>query len=331
MKRQIIAAFLITALLSGCAAQTKETESELPEPEPDALAALAPEPDQSISDIEPEPEPEPAPMREPEPEPTVKPEPEPTTEPEPEPEEEPKPEPTVDPIPEPAAATEPDTAADPEPKPVVDPEPVADPEPDPDPEPTPDPEPQAPHISLEADGLYYIQEDGSRLTEGTVGYLRFGPDGRYTCGDTELDEQVRELLAGKTSGQEVEPGIRLREIYDYISGPDFGYLGLAHYPAGSSDWINEAAAFIIKNGKSNCYGFAALFCLCARELGYQAYVVAGYEYSVTNEHAWVMIDWPDGQTYLFDPQLDNKFPNCDTFLETTEDGVYYDGHAYYFP
>ena len=337
MKRQIIAAFLITALLSGCAAQTKETEPELPEPEPDALAALAPEPDQSISDIEPDPKPEPepetAPMREPEPEPTVKPEPEPTTEPEPEPEEEPKPEPTVDPIPEPVAATEPDTAADPEPEPiaepVVDPEPAADPEPDSDPD--PEPEPQVPHISLEADGLYYIQEDGSRLTEGTVGYLHFGPDGRYTCGDAELDEQVRELLAGKTSGQELEPGIRLREIYDYISGPDFGYLGLAHYPAGSSDWINEAAAFIIKNGKSNCYGFAALFCLCARELGYQAYVVAGYEYSVTNEHAWVMIDWPDGQTYLFDPQLDNKFPNCDTFLETTEDGVYYDGHAYYFP
>lgn len=223
------------------------------------------------------------------------------------------------------------SAAELDPKQEPEPEPESKPEPEFEPEPAAEPEPLEPQLSLEADGLYYIQEDGSRLAGGTVGRLYFGPDGRYTCGDPELDQQVRELLAEETSGQEVGQETRLREIYDYIRGPAFGYLGVAHYPAGSDDWVNEAAAFILKNGKSNCYGFAALFCLCARELGYQAYVVAGHEYSVTNEHAWVMIDWQDGQTYLFDPQLDNKFPDCDTFRETTEDGVYFDGHAYYFP
>lgn len=214
-----------------------------------------------------------------------------------------------------------------------DPEPAQapEPEPQPEPEPAPEPEPVEPHLSMEEEGLYYIQKDGSRLTDDSVGHLYFGPDGAYTCGNPELDGQIMELLAEKTSSPEAGAETRLREIFDYISGPDFGYLGLDHYPAGSDDWVNEAAAFFLKNGKSNCYGFSALFCLCARQLGFQAYVVAGHEYSVTNEHAWVMIDWEDGQSYLFDPQLDNKKPEYDTFMETTEDGVYYDGHAYYFP
>lgn len=225
------------------------------------------------------------------------------------------------------------SAAEAEPEAVPEPEPEVTPEPEPVPEPEPEPEPERvkPGLSLGEDGLYYIQEDGSRLTGGSVGRLAFGSDGRYTCGDQELDEQVWNLLASMTSGPETAPETRLREIYDYISGPSFGYLGLSHYPAGSEDWVNEAASFILKNGKSNCYGFAALFCLCARQLGYQAYVVAGHEYSTTNEHAWVMIDWEDGQSYLFDPQLDNKFPECDTFKESSGDGVVYDGHNYYFP
>ena len=267
MKRQLIVMLLVAALLSGCAAQTKEKQLYLPEASQDRIFTTIPEPGKFVSAAELDPEPEPTP----------------------------------------------------------------EPEPEPDPEPEPEPVRVEPHLSMETDGLYYIQEDGNHLTDGSVGRLYFGTDGRYTCGDSELDRQIWELLGEKTSGPEAARETRLREIYDYISGPSFGYLGLAHYPAGSDDWTNEAAAFILKNGKSNCYGFAALFCLCAKQLGYQAYVVAGHEYSVTNEHAWVMIDWEDGQSYLFDPQLDNKFPGYDTFLETTEDGVYYDGHAYYFP
>lgn len=271
MKRQLLAAFLLAGILSGCASQATEKACKPSETEPDKLVTLVPEPEKFVS------------------------------------------------------------AADSEPKPAPLPEPESEPEPEPVPVSEPEPELVEPQLSMETDGLYYIQEDGTHLTDGNVGRLFFGPDGRYTCGDVELDEQVWNLLDEMTSGPEAAQETRLREIYDYISGPSFGYLGVAHYPAGSDDWVNEAAAFILKNGKSNCYGFAALFCLCARQLGYQAYVVAGHEYSVTNEHAWVMIDWEDGQSYLFDPQLDNKFPQYDTFRETTEDGVYYDGHAYYFP
>lgn len=305
MKRQIMAALLAAAILSGCAARAETETVRKPETDRQTEPVLEPaekaeeltSPAESWADSAVEPEPE--------------------IEPEPEPETEPK----IEPEPETGPEMEPERELEIEPEP----------EPEPEKKPAPEPEPVIPGLSIEEDGLYYIQADGSRLSDGTVGRLSFGPDGRYTCGDAELDRQVSELLAAQTSGPASGRETNLREIYDYISGPSFSYLGLAHYPAGSEDWVNEAAAFFLKNGKSNCYGFAALFCLCARQLGYQAYVVAGHEYSVTNEHAWVMIDWEDGQTCLFDPQLDNKFPECDTFQETTEDGVYYDGHAYYFP
>ena len=93
----------------------------------------------------------------------------------------------------------------------------------------------------------------------------------------------------------------------------------------------------LQNGKSNCYGFTALFACCARRLGYQAQVVAGHEYTADNDHAWVMIDWEDGETYLFDVQLEyaylyiyNRGP-IDMFKVASSGGGIYNGKAYFFP
>ena len=76
---------------------------------------------------------------------------------------------------------------------------------------------------------------------------------------------------------------------------------------------------------------------CARQLGYQAYVVAGWESNPENDHAWTMIDWPDGETYLFDAQLEYAYwymfsgkPQIDMF-KASGDGSTYNGFAFYFP
>lgn len=187
----------------------------------------------------------------------------------------------------------------------------------------------------EPDGLCCVQPDGTYLKDGSVGYLYFGEDGRYTTGDAELDAQVEQLLAQVTDPMS-DRETRLRQIYDYIRD-HYDYLGVQHYEAGSTEWMNEAASFLLKNGKSNCYGFAALFGLCARRLGYQAYVVAGYEYEPDNAHAWTMIDWPDGETYLFDPQLEYAYlyiyedlEPIDMFKQSGTDGLYNE-KQYYFP
>ena len=88
---------------------------------------------------------------------------------------------------------------------------------------------------------------------------------------------------------------------------NFRYLSMPHYEAGSTDWAETAATAMLEQGKGNCYCFTALFTYCARQLGYQAYNVAGHEYSPDNDHAWTMIDWPDGETYLFDVQLEYAY------------------------
>jgi len=311
----LLAVLLACALFCACAPKTQEPlpekEAVLPEAEDDrlwtAVPALEPEPEaEPVSELEPEPGSEPASAPEPEP------------------------------ASEPASAPEPEPEPSPQSVPVSAPEPAPASEPEPEPAPASAPEPAGSHTEEREDGLYYVQEDGSDLKDGAVGYLYFGADGRYTSGDTGLDEQIDTLLAAAVSDPEADAETRLREAYVYIRD-NFGYLGVAHYAAGTTDWLNEAALFMLQNGKSNCYGFAAVFCCCARRLGYQAYVVAGHEYSTSNEHAWTMIDWPDGETYLFDVQLECAYlyiytgkPKTDMFKTTGQNGSY-GGHAYYFP
>lgn len=200
----------------------------------------------------------------------------------------------------------------------------------------PEPEPLEPGFHEEADGLYYVQEDGTLLTDGSLGYLDFDSEGRYTTGNADLDAGIRDLLSAACPDPEADRETRLREAYVYIR-ENFRYLSMPHYEAGSTDWAETAATAMLDQGKGNCYCFTALFTYCARQLGYQAYNVAGHEYSPDNDHAWTMIDWPDGQTYLFDVQLEYAYlyqykdkPVIDMFKATGSDGIY-NGFVYYFP
>lgn len=48
-------------------------------------------------------------------------------------------------------------------------------------------------------GMYYVMADGSYLTNGAVGHLTFGADGRYTSGNAVLDSYVDQALAECTN------------------------------------------------------------------------------------------------------------------------------------
>lgn len=48
-------------------------------------------------------------------------------------------------------------------------------------------------------GMYYVMADGSYLTNGAVGHLTFGADGRYTSGSAVLDSYVDQALAECTN------------------------------------------------------------------------------------------------------------------------------------
>ena len=186
---------------------------------------------------------------------------------------------------------------------------------------------------LTDDCLYYANADGTLATDCTFGYLYFGPDGRYTSGSEDLDEQVENLLtlAGVSGTDPIED---FRLCYQYFRD-HYRYLSMTHYPAGSDDWAQSCAEIFFQNGKGNCYCWAAAQMYCARRLGIQAYVVAGWESNRSNDHAWVMAEI-NGAEYLFDAELEYALINIygrqpvDQFMASS-DGYAYNGYYYYFP
>lgn len=80
----------------------------------------------------------------------------------------------------------------------------------------------------------------------------------------------------------------------YVSYHVSGNLGLAHF-----------ASYGFNNGYGNCYVMAAVFCVMARELGYEAYEISGYVPSLNGgmtPHSWVEVK-VNGRWYVCDPDF----------------------------
>lgn len=154
--------------------------------------------------------------------------------------------------------------------------------------------------------LYCVPADGAEfLTNGVWKGMEFGPDGRYTSGNAQLDGYVKQVLAQCTNDS-MSQEQRLRAAYLYVR--DHGrYLARSHRARGSSDWAMEEALFFFENNRGNCYSFAGAFLYLARQLGYEAYPVSGGVGYDNKDHAWVIIPWGDGQTYLFDVELEYAY------------------------
>ena len=117
-------------------------------------------------------------------------------------------------------------------------------------------------------GMYYVMADGSFLTNGAVGHLTFGADGRYTSGNAVLDGYVDQALAECTNSG-MTKAQKLRAAYLYVR--DHGaYLARPHQARGTTDWAEESALFMFEHKKGNCYCFAGQFLYMARRLGYKA-------------------------------------------------------------
>lgn len=150
-------------------------------------------------------------------------------------------------------------------------------------------------------GLYYVQKDGSFLTNGSVGHLTFGADGRYTSGNAVLDSYVDQVLAECTNSS-MTKSQKLRAAYLYVR--DHGaYLARPHQARGTTAWAEESALFMFEHKKGNCYCFAGQFLYMARRIGYDAYVVSGGVGRKDSDHAWVMIP-ENGQQYIYDVELE---------------------------
>lgn len=149
--------------------------------------------------------------------------------------------------------------------------------------------------------LYYINEDGSYLRNGAHGALNFGENGRYTCGDEELDAIVAPILADiQAAAPDADPLTWLRSAYEY-SRDSFDYLRRNAYEVGDTGWEIEDAKKMFTSGRGNCYSYAAAFWALARGLGYEARAISGTCLKDYQPHGWVFIEI-DGEDYLFDPE-----------------------------
>ena len=148
-----------------------------------------------------------------------------------------------------------------------------------------------------------------------VGSLYFGPDGRYTTADEEADAFVRDILAGIIT-EDMTAADKLLAAYDYVVD-SYSYLRRSDaYDPGATGWEVEEALTILRTGRGNCYCYAGVMCLLARQLGYDAKAISGTTNWTPRPHAWVEIEF-DGVPYIFD-----------TEMEMASKGKYGDHHFY---
>lgn len=182
---------------------------------------------------------------------------------------------------------------------------------------------------MNVDGwLYYVDENGELLRDAQLGELTFGPDGRYTCGDPELDATVAEILAEIIANN---PGAEridlLRRAFEY-SRDSFSYLRRSAYYFGQTGWEIEDAKKMFETKRGNCYSYAATFWALGRGLGYETIAISGTMTGTDQPHSWVEIYF-DGVPYVFDPEMEMVYRferdifDKDMFMVDYEAGKYW--------
>ena len=158
---------------------------------------------------------------------------------------------------------------------------------------------------------YDIGEDGFPVTDTTVGTLYYGPDGRYTSGNEELDAYAKNVLSViLTAGMTREEQLHAAFLYTRDS---FTYLRRNYYALGDNSYTEQEALTMFSTGRGNCYCFAGVFYYLSRQLGYDSVAVSGVVGHDRSPHGWVEIVM-DGVTYIYDTELEMAY---------REKGVYY--------
>ena len=159
--------------------------------------------------------------------------------------------------------------------------------------------------------LYATGPDGLPVTDAYAGALYFGPDGRYTCGDSEVDGFIRDIIL-----EIYDPSLTREELlhaaYNHTRD-GYTYLRRNYYQIGDTGWELENARVMLQTKRGNCYCYAAVFYYLSRNLGYDATAISGVVGSSRSPHGWVEIDF-DGVTNIFDTELEMSY---------REKGIYY--------
>ena len=160
--------------------------------------------------------------------------------------------------------------------------------------------------------LYYVQPDGQLLRNGQLDKLHFGPDGRYTSGDAELDVMVADILKRiMEENPDLEGLDLLRKVYDHCH-QDYKYIRKDAYGLGATGWEIEDAKEMFQNGRGNCYNFAAIFWALASGMGYDVQALAGTCTGTDQPHGWVGLTY-EGERYFVDPEWQYAYTEREVF------------------
>ena len=165
------------------------------------------------------------------------------------------------------------------------------------------------------DGWLYCARDGRFVCSRTVEGFTFGADGRYTTGDLALDEMLAEIIREETDSGMTDRQ-KLRAVYHHVRD-NFTYIKRRLVSKDQTGWEPDYAEAFLKDGRGNCFGFAATFCLLARQLGFDAHTVVGWLGQRRQPHGWVEIEL-NGRTYVYDAELEMKYRSSDFFHQRYE-------------
>ena len=154
--------------------------------------------------------------------------------------------------------------------------------------------------------LYEADENGELVRDAVDGVWCFGPDGRYTTGDADLDEKLAQALAA-SGANDLEGVEALQAAYLYVKD-NFEYKltpgDETPEAVGSTGWECGRAARFFRYGGGTCYGYAATFGLLARALGENAQIVAAQVNQFKGDHSFVVIP-EDGTDWIYDVELED--------------------------
>ena len=153
--------------------------------------------------------------------------------------------------------------------------------------------------------LYRADDMGLLYMDETVDGIYYGPDGRATSGDAELDALVREALEPICAEYETREEM-LRAAYVYVRD-NFEYLRRNYYKVGDEGWQISEATTMLSTHRGNCYNYAAAFWALARGLGYDADAVAGTVGWNRSPHGWVIMDGAGGTRLVYDVELEMAY------------------------
>lgn len=169
-----------------------------------------------------------------------------------------------------------------------------------------------PGLHLVDGWLFYVQPDGQLLRNGQLDDLQFGPDGRYTSGDPELDILVADVLCRIVEENPDLEGLDLlRKVFDHCH-QDYKYVRKDAYLFGQTGWEIEDAKEMLMTGRGNCYNFAAIFWALAQGMGYDVQCLAGTCTGTDQPHGWVVLHYEDAY-YFVDPEWQYAYTEREIF------------------